>query len=148
MFIEILIQNIIVLSSIVMILRCFSNYAALPQNMYDDKSLETAEKLFKDDENYNELWAKRSFFSFKKNIFEFIILLVLLIVTYKVCELKNIIATLIFSFISLATVYPFLPKDMPADGGYAGYSIKSWVLFIIALILSVTISTLFLFYFF
>ena len=80
--------------------------------------------------------------------FEFIILLVLLIVTYKVCELKNIIATLIFSFISIAAVYPFLPKDMPADGGYAGYSIKSWVLFIIALILSVTISTLFLFYFF
>ena len=55
MLIEILIQNIIVLSSIVLILRCFSYYAALPQNMYDDKSLQTAEKLFKDNKDYNEI---------------------------------------------------------------------------------------------
>ena len=148
MLIEILIQNIIVLSSILMIGRCVANYGALPQNMLGTEGLKAGERLFKDDKEGAELFREQKFFSSKRNIFEFIILLVLLIVTYKVCELKNIIATLIFSFISLATVYPFLPKDMPADGGYAGYSIKSWVLFIIALILSVTISTLFLFYFF
>ena len=66
MFIETLIQNIIVIFSILMILRCFANYTALPQNMYDTKTLESAERIFKDDKKAQNFFVSKAFLVVKE----------------------------------------------------------------------------------
>ena len=85
MFIENLIQNIIIICFLAMLLR-----------------------------TSNRFIAGSLFFNSKLIIFEFIILIALFLATLN-CNLKNFIVTLIFVIIIFGISYFFMPKDLPAN---------------------------------
>ena len=137
---EIIFQNSLIIFTLIMALRCFSNFLALPQNMYDAETLDKAQKLFKGKEG-EELWKKENYFSSTQNKFEFTLLIILIIASFIFNDLKNLISSIIFLFVFMAIIYPFLPRDRVSGKEYYGYTIKAWILFISAIILSILSSS-------
>lgn len=144
--VEIIIQNSIIVFTIIMTLRCYANYLALPQNMYDSETLNNAQNIFKDDKEGQKLWQREAYFSDIKRVIEFIILILLIILSYVFNELKNYISSIVFLFISLSLIYPFLPRERSSKE-YFGYTLKAWGLFIFAVLLSIISSSVYLYLF-
>ena len=137
---EIIFENSLIVFSLIMAIRCYSNNLALPQNMYDAETLDKAQKLFKGKEG-EELWKKESYFSKTQNKLEFTLLIILAILSFIFNELKNLISSIISLLVSMTIIYPFLPKDRVSGKEYYGYTIKAWILFISAIILSILSSS-------
>ena len=80
-----------------------------------------------------------------KIIFEIGVLVALFILNLSYFDIKNFMVTLIFVVIIFGIIFFFMPKNLPTTDDK--YPLKSWILFILGIVLSIVFSSLFLTYY-